>query len=93
MEGLRFGAVYKPASSELTVRIIPVAVSRIETMAPGMTAPDASLIVPERVAPATCAPAAPGERTVMAKMIKTENVVVMRFKGIVCGMGVTSSVV
>jgi len=73
--------------------MMPVAVSRIETMAPGMTAPDASLIVPESVAPATWALATPGERTVIAKMMKTDNVVVVRFKGIVYGMGVTSSVV
>ena len=84
--------MYKPASSEFTVRTIPVAVSRIETMAPGMTAPDASLIVPESVAPATCALAASGERIVIAKMMKTENVVAL-LKGTMCGMGVTSSIV
>ena len=70
--------------------MMPVAVSRIETMAPGMTAPDASLIVPESVAPATCAPAAPGERTVMERMITIENIVVILFKGTVCGIGVPS---
>src|SRR5438093_1765327 len=90
MEGLRFGAVYKPASSELTVRVMPVAVSRIETMAPGITAPDASLMVPESVAPATCAQAAPGKRLVIAKMTKTEHVVVILFKGTMSSMDVPS---
>src|SRR5437867_549067 len=69
---------------------MPVAVSRIETMAPGITAPDASLMVPESVAPATWAQAPAGSRIVIAKMTKTEDVVVILFKGTMSSMDVPS---
>src|SRR5205823_2310324 len=76
--------------SALTVRTIAVAVSRMEITTPGMTAPDASLMVPESAAPETCAQAWPGERTAMTKMTKTEKLAVNLFKEILCNIDVPS---
>ena len=52
---VRLGAAYRPAESAVTVRTTPVAVSLMATWAFGMTAPDGSIMVPESVAPTTCA--------------------------------------
>jgi hypothetical protein len=53
--GNRFGAVYKPEESDVTVRTIPVETSVIASSAFGNTAPEESVTVPLSVAPATCA--------------------------------------
>src|SRR5262249_48474953 len=60
-------------SSVVRFRATPVALFLIETMTPGITAPLASVTVPESVAPVTCACTdTPGKR-LMAKTKKTER--------------------
>src|SRR5262249_40272814 len=57
----------------MTVRTTPVPLFLIETMTPGITAPLASVTVPESVAPVTCACTGALEGSVMAKAKKTER--------------------
>src|SRR5437773_1434465 len=44
--GIRVGALYSPASSDVTVRVRPLCVSIMFTVAPGRTAPVGSLTLP-----------------------------------------------
>jgi len=62
----------------------------MDTFAPAIAAPDGSVMVPDSVAPETCAYALPAEKIVMAKMANTENVAVILCEKILCGMDVLS---
>jgi hypothetical protein len=61
-----------------------------DTFAPAMAAPDGSVIVPDSVAPDTCAYALPAEKIATAKMTKTGSVAVMLREKNLCGMDLPS---
>jgi hypothetical protein len=53
--GSRFADIKKPSEFVVTFVVTPVATFVITTEVPGRTPPDESVMVPESVAPATCA--------------------------------------
>src|SRR5438034_3596023 len=76
--GVNVGALYSPASSEVTVRARPLCVSMMLTVAPGMTAPVGSLTLPRIRPKLPCADSA-REKSNTSRVVMSTHPVILGF--------------